>query len=156
MIDFSFCDTIIGMVGVIGNDDYIVEISIGSSPKISSSTEQKGSLVIIEAIKQIEAYFAGHLKKFDLPLQLNGTPFMKKVWRALQNIPYGTTVSYKEIAIAVGSPKACRAVGLANKRNNIPLVIPCHRVINSGGTLGGFSCGYDKKRLLIELERSFL
>lgn len=154
MIDF--CDTIIGRVVVVGRGDYIVGVSLGSSSKIPPSAEQKGSLVVKEAIKQIKAYFAGHLRQFDLPLQLNGTPFMKKVWNVLQNIPYGTTLSYKDVAIAAGSPNACRAVGLANKKNNIPLIIPCHRVVNSDGTLGGFSCGCDKKLLLIELERSFL
>lgn len=95
---------------------------------------------------------AGRLRRFDLPLAPQGTPFQLRVWRALQDIPYGRTCSYAELAAAVGSPRACRAVGQANGRNPLMIVIPCHRVIAAGGGLGGYSGGLDIKRFLLRLE----
>lgn len=103
-------------------------------------------------IDQLERYFNGQLKKFELRLDVVGTEFQTKVWNCLQNIPYGQTISYKELASAVGIPNACRAVGAANSRNPIPIVIPCHRVIGSNGSLVGFGGGLDLKRTLLRLE----
>ena len=94
----------------------------------------------------------GTAGRFDLPLAPRGTPFQLRVWRALQDIPYGRTCSYSELAAAVGSPRACRAVGQANGRNPLMIVIPCHRVIAAGGGLGGYSGGLDIKRFLLRLE----
>ena len=94
----------------------------------------------------------GTSARFDLPLAPRGTPFQLRVWRALQDIPYGQTCSYSELAAAISSPRACRAVGQANGRNPLMIVIPCHRVIAAGGGLGGYSGGLDIKRFLLRLE----
>jgi len=101
---------------------------------------------------QIEAYFAGSLRQFVLPLHLGGTPFQMTVWEALQRIPYGETRSYQDVARDVGNPAAVRAVGGANANNPIPLVVPCHRVIRKNGALGGFSSGVDIKKWLLNFE----
>jgi len=106
-----------------------------------------------EASDQLRAYFKGTLKDFSLPLDLDGTPFQLKVWNALQKIPYGTTISYGELARWIGKPKAVRAVGGANGRNPIPLVVPCHRVIGSDGSLTGYGSGLPIKSALLEHER---
>ncbi len=108
-----------------------------------------------EAIDQLRAYFKGTLKDFSLPLDLDGTPFQVKVWNALQEIPYGETISYGELAKWIGNPKAVRAVGGANGRNPIPLVVPCHRVIGSDGSLTGYGSGLPIKSALLEHERKF-
>ena len=105
-----------------------------------------------EAMRQLGLYFHHHLQKFDLPLDLIGTPFQRKVWNGLLEIPYGRVISYAELAGRVDSPKAFRAVGAANGRNPVPIIVPCHRVINAGGGLGGYSCGIHYKRRLLELE----
>jgi methylated-DNA-[protein]-cysteine S-methyltransferase len=105
------------------------------------------------AVSQLEAYFAGDLRAFDLPLKLAGTPFQLAVWRALQDIPYGETTSYGELARRVGTPKGSRAVGLANGANPIAIVVPCHRVIGSNGKLTGYGGGLDNKQTLLTLER---
>jgi methylated-DNA-[protein]-cysteine S-methyltransferase len=104
------------------------------------------------AIEQLEEYFAGRRKIFDLKLAPSGTPFQLSVWQALQQVPYGTTASYGEIARKIGNPKACRAIGMANHHNPLPIVIPCHRIIGKDGSLTGFGGGLDLKRQLLELE----
>ncbi len=101
---------------------------------------------------QLEEYFAGTRHSFDLPLDLCGSLFQKKVWNALLNIEYGKTCSYKEIALKIGAPKAVRAVGGANNKNPIPIIIPCHRVIGSNGNMVGYGGGLDKKEILLSLE----
>jgi methylated-DNA-[protein]-cysteine S-methyltransferase len=105
-----------------------------------------------EAVRQLTAYFAGELKDFDLPLRLSGTPFQERVWTALRGIPYGETVSYGELADRLGQPTAARAVGLANGRNPIGIIVPCHRVVGAGGSLTGYGGGLDRKRWLLALE----
>lgn len=105
---------------------------------------------------QLQAYFKGELKQFDLPLAPVGTSFQLEVWRTLRDIPYGELVSYKTIAKAIGNPKAVRAVGGANGRNPIPIIVPCHRVIGSDGSLTGFGGGLETKRRLIDLEQAQL
>jgi methylated-DNA-[protein]-cysteine S-methyltransferase len=105
-----------------------------------------------EAIAQLDAYFAGRLRRFDLALAPRGTPFQRDVWSALTRIPYGETVSYSELASRIGRPAATRAVGAANGRNPLPIVIPCHRVIGADGSLTGFGGGLPIKRRLLELE----
>ena len=107
------------------------------------------------AAKQLREYFSGERKIFDLPLCPKGTAFQQKVWAALREIPYGETRSYGEIAKRIGNPKACRAVGNANNKNNILILIPCHRVIGSNGSLVGFGAGLDMKEKLLALENSF-
>lgn len=102
---------------------------------------------------QLDEYFSGVRKNFDFPCKLRGTSFQIKVWSALCDIPYGETRSYREIAEAVGSPRAYRAVGMANKRNPVAIVVPCHRVVGADGSLVGYDGGLDMKRTLLELER---
>lgn len=104
--------------------------------------------------RQLGEYFAGVRKAFDFPYRLHGTPFQEKVWAALRDIPYGETHSYKDIAEAIGHPKAFRAVGMANHANPIFIAIPCHRVIGSGGSLVGYGGGLEMKRALLELEKA--
>lgn len=108
-----------------------------------------------EAEKQLLEYFRGERQAFDLPLAPEGTTFQKKVWQALKEIPYGQTRSYGEIARQVGCPKGFRAVGMANHRNPLPILIPCHRVVGSKGTLTGYAGGVELKRQLLELEKKF-
>jgi O-6-methylguanine DNA methyltransferase len=107
-----------------------------------------------EVLSQLRKYLKGKLKRFDCKLDLKGTPFQKKVWSALAKIPYGQTRSYKEIARAIGHPNAFRAVGNANGENSIPLILPCHRVIESNGGLGGFGHGVEIKKQLLDFEKA--
>ena len=108
--------------------------------------------IAAEAARQLRAYFAGELREFDLPLDMHGTDFQLRVWRELARIPYGETRSYSQIAAAIGSPQAVRAVGAANGANPIPIVVPCHRVIGAGGKLVGYGGGLPLKKRLLELE----
>ena len=105
-----------------------------------------------DAQQQLHQYFAGERTQFDLPLTPAGTPFQQAVWKELQRIPYGETRTYGQIAAAVGNPKACRAVGMANNRNPIGIIIPCHRVVGSNGSLVGYATGLDHKRQLLDIE----
>ncbi len=107
-----------------------------------------------KAIGQLRKYLKGELRRFNCKLDFDGTPFQKKVWSALTRIPYGQTQSYQEIAKSIGHPKAFRAVGNANGQNSIPLIVPCHRVIESNGGLGGFGHGIKAKRRLLDLEKA--
>ena len=104
------------------------------------------------ARRQLEEYFAGYRRNFDLPLDPGGTDFQRRVWRALLDIPYGKAISYKELARRVDRPKGFQAVGQANGKNPLPILIPCHRVIAADGALGGYSGGLDRKRFLLDLE----
>lgn len=114
---------------------------------------QQQTAPLAETVRQLNAYFAGELEQFDLPLAPEGTPFQLDVWRRLCDIPYGQTISYGALAQAMGNPNACRAVGLANGSNPIPIVIPCHRVIGSNGKLTGYGGGLPIKEKLLALER---
>ncbi len=106
--------------------------------------------------EQLAAYFAGALTRFDLPLAPRGTPFQLRVWERLREIPYGETMSYAQLALQIGEPRAIRAVGAANGRNPLPIVVPCHRVIGADGSLTGYAGGLERKRLLLELEGSLV
>jgi methylated-DNA-[protein]-cysteine S-methyltransferase len=105
-----------------------------------------------EATAQLREYFAGTRRKFDLPLAPRGTPFQLKVWRELRKIPYGSTITYAVLAHRTGNDKACRAVGAANGRNPLPIIVPCHRVIGTDGSLTGFGGGIEAKHRLLKLE----
>jgi methylated-DNA-[protein]-cysteine S-methyltransferase len=133
-------------------DERICRISFAGDPPPTGWVREDGRPLIREAARQLTLYFERRLRDFDLPLVLLGTPFQRRVWDELLRIPYGATISYAELAARVGSPKAFRAAGAANGQNPIPIVVPCHRVINSGGGLGGYSCGIEYKRRLLSLE----
>jgi methylated-DNA-[protein]-cysteine S-methyltransferase len=118
---------------------------------VSGDVEVAGR-ALSNAVLQLQEYFAGDRKEFDIALEVDGTPFQHDVWLALAEIPYGQTVSYAELAEMVGRPKAFRAVGQANGSNPVPIVLPCHRVVASGGHIGGYGGGIATKRRLLELE----
>lgn len=118
-----------------------------------NTKQSKGNDLCGKVAEQLSEYFAGNRTVFDLPLAPLGTLFQQKVWGALRDIPYGETRTYKQIAEAIGNPKACRAIGMANNRNPIGIVVPCHRVVGSNGDLVGYAAGLDKKQLLLDLER---
>ena len=109
--------------------------------------------LLAEAKKQLEQYFSGTLRSFTLPLRPEGTPFQQKVWAALLQIPWGETRTYGQVAAMIGQPKACRAVGMANNRNPLPIFIPCHRVIGANGQLTGYAGGLSAKEHLLSLEQ---
>lgn len=152
----SFDSEIIGKVTLVGNQSGLHRILLGPDHNkfpLALSWEQRPGL--FETAKyQLRQYFSGERRQFDLLLAPTGTTFQLQVWQALQTIPYGQLISYKELAIAIGNPRAVRAVGGANSRNPLPIVVPCHRVIGSDGSLTGFSSGLDIKQKLIDLERA--
>jgi len=123
--------------------------------KLDNNTSKEQNSIIKETIKQLDEYFLGERKNFELPIKLNGTNFQQKIWKNLQKIPYGTTVSYKQLAEASGNAKACRAAGMANNKNPIAIIIPCHRVIGSNGQLTGYAGGLKLKEELLELEKHY-
>jgi methylated-DNA-[protein]-cysteine S-methyltransferase len=136
-------------------DQGICEISFAATAPGPSGSRADDDPLISEAARQLALYFDGRLRNFDLPLDMRGTAFQKRVWDALRQIPYGETRSYAELAAMVESPQGFRAVGAANGRNPIPIIVPCHRVIESNGGLGGFSCGIAYKRRLLDLESRY-
>ena len=151
---YCFLDTPIGELLLAGEDGALSMIGF---PKGSMRREPEADWIfneqpLAEACRQLREYFAGERQAFDIPVQLNGTEFQVSVLQALQKIPYGQTTSYGEIARRIGRPKAVRAVGAANGRNPIPIVVPCHRVIGSTGDLTGFGGGLDTKEALLRLE----
>ena len=146
---FAVYNTKIGKLKIEYDSDAITGITSAKNEKeqgIRSELSDKTAL-------QLEEYFDGKRKEFDISIKLIGTEFQKKVWNDLLKIPYGETVSYKDIAINTGNPKACRAVGMANHNNPILIIVPCHRVINENKKLGGYALGLDLKRRLLELEK---
>jgi O-6-methylguanine DNA methyltransferase len=132
------------------SDAGISRIWFGSAGLLRGDSER--SSLLDAAARQLEEYFAGRRKVFGLPLDLRGTEFQRSVWRELLGIPYGETRTYAEVARAIGSPRAVRAVGAANGANPVPIVVPCHRVVATGGGLGGYGGGLQMKRRLLELE----
>ena len=149
-------DSPIGDILIAGDDDGITMLGRISEPELGDGWVRVNRYAAIkEAAQQLDAYWAGELLDFDLPLAPKGTPFQHKVWSALRTIPYGTTATYGEIARKIGSPTASRAVGAANGRNPIAIVVPCHRVIGANGTLTGYAGGLDMKRRLLAHEARF-
>jgi len=143
----------IGNIRICGDDEYISEVTfVDEEPIIKASSSTPG--VILEGARQLDEYFSGLRQAFKLPLKPEGTPFQKHVWDALQEISYGRTVSYGDIAEAVGKPEAARAVGMANNRNPIGIIIPCHRVIGKNGSLTGYGSGLWRKEWLLNHERN--
>lgn len=144
----AYLNTKVGCLKITEQDGFITNIDF-----VRESKESAESPVLSKAVQQLEAYFNGTAKNFDLPLCPKGTEFQKKVWQALQQIPYGETRCYQDIAAAIGNENASRAVGMANNKNPIPIIIPCHRVIGKNGKLVGYAGGIDIKEELLELER---
>jgi methylated-DNA-[protein]-cysteine S-methyltransferase len=147
----------VGKLLVAGNNKSLHLISFPKGNKRSFPEDQwvEDHEPLQEVLRQLEAYFAGKLKTFSVNIFLNVTPFQKKVLTALRRVPYGNTISYGELAKTIGNPKASRAVGQANARNPIPIVIPCHRVIGSSGKLTGFGGGISVKQTLLDLEKQY-
>ena len=141
----------IGRLGLTGIDDVVVGVQFHAK-----ETARRPTGVLAEAAAQLRAYFDGRLRTFDLPLAPAGTEFQRSVWQALQTIPYDSTWSYSDLARHIGRAEAVRAVGAANGRNPIPIVIPCHRVIGRDGRLVGFGGGLETKRALLSLEQGAL
>ena len=110
------------------------------------------SSLLYRTARELDEYFAGQRREFDIPLSLHGTAFQRRVWAALLQLPWGQTRSYAEVAAMAGSPRACRAVGMANHNNPVSILVPCHRVVNTGGGLGGYGGGLEAKRYLLRLE----
>ena len=121
-----------------------------------TSFVQEPTPLLQTACCQLEEYFLGLRKNFNLPLCLSGTPFQQQVWKILQTIPYGQTICYQDIATFIGKPKACRAVGMANHKNPLAIVVPCHRVVGKNGSLVDYEVGVILKKQLLELEQKFL
>lgn len=141
----------IGLICVCYQNDIVFNIEfIKADEEIE---EKKESIFADKVFFQIEEYLSGKRKSFDFPYELKGSEFQKNVWNALLEIPYGETKTYKEIAILIGNPKACRAVGMANNKNPLPIVVPCHRVIGSNGKLVGYAGGVEIKDKLLEIEK---
>ena len=149
--DAAFCNFKPCKLLIAEEDGKICKILINPKKTFNDFANAETTL-IKETYKQLGEYFDKKRKTFDLPLTLNGTDFQIKAWKALQKIPYGKTRTYGEMAAMIGNPKACRAVGNANNRNPIHIVIPCHRVIGSNGSLTGYAAGLDVKQKLLELE----
>jgi methylated-DNA-[protein]-cysteine S-methyltransferase len=133
-------------------DGALTRLYLPNRPPDTSGWERDDAL-LEPVLRQLGEYFAGERTEFDLPLEPAGTPFQRSTWLALREIPYAETINYGQLALRVGNPKASRAVGLANGRNPISIVVPCHRVIGADGSLTGYGGGLDRKRLLLDLER---
>lgn len=153
MIYQHFEETAIGYVGVAVDGDHIIKLSLPHEPLEITGAVNRQTPLLRQVFRQLQEYLARQRKVFELPIAPAGTDFMRAVWDELVAIPYGETRTYAEIAAAVGAPRACRAVGQANHRNPIPIIIPCHRVIGSGGSLVGYGGGLELKRRLLALER---
>jgi len=155
-VNCGYLDSPIGPLLLAGDADGLHQVLLPSSARQPADLPPGWRLhqaALSEAVAQFEAYFAGKLKQFELALVISGTSFQRQVLTALQQIPYGETRSYRDIAIAVERPKAVRAVGAANARNPLPIVIPCHRVIGQNGKLTGFAGGLEAKAALLALEQ---
>ena len=145
----------IGAVRIVQRGQHIVQLDLGGKAPYEplADVADQATPLLLRAFEQLEEYLAGLRKNFDLPLAPAGTPFQRKVWNALVQIPYGQTRSYRQVAEAVNSPKGFRAVGMANNRNPIAVFIPCHRVIGADGSMVGYGGGLDIKVHLLKLER---
>lgn len=150
MSNIFFYETKIGIIGIRENNKSITDIYFS---KADTNDNIEETALIKECFNQLQEYFEGNRIKFDLPLDAKGTEFQRKVWSELLNIPYGETKSYRDIAVAIGNEKACRAIGMANNKNPIPIIIPCHRVIGSNGKLVGYAGGLNVKEKLLNIEK---
>jgi methylated-DNA-[protein]-cysteine S-methyltransferase len=152
---YTTMESPIGELLLVGDGDNLsgMYMQDGRKPKTIAAGWQQSAAPLADTKTQLEEYFAGNRTTFEIPLAAQGAPFEREVWHALEEIPYGETVSYGEIARRIGQPAAARAVGTANGRNPIAVIVPCHRVIGADGTLTGYGGGLERKRLLLELEQ---
>ncbi len=152
MQTFTACySSEIGPFEIVGHQKGILTITFNKEPSV---IDRNLPDCMTKCLRQLDEYFNGRRQKFNVPLQLEGTDFQKAVWRQLKKIPFGRTASYGEVARAIDRPRAFRAVGNANNKNPIPLIIPCHRVIGSDGKLVGFGGGIWRKQWLLDHEKS--
>jgi methylated-DNA-[protein]-cysteine S-methyltransferase len=144
----------LGEITIFSDGTYITGIAFEFEryPIDRTGAEPSNTAVLLDAERQLAEYFGGWRTSFDLPAKAPGTPFQRQVWAALQEIPYGHTMSYGELAQRLGNPKAVRAAGSANGHNPIAIVVPCHRVIGASGSLTGYGGGLERKKFLLELE----
>jgi len=151
----SICSSPIGEIRLVADDSGIRELQLPGSFEApgDSFASGAGAAWLEQATEQLGAYFAGELRDFEVPLRAEGTEFQRRVWDGLRQIPFGETWSYGRLAEHVGNVQACRAVGLANGRNPIAVIVPCHRVIGANGTLTGYGGGLDRKAWLLDHER---
>lgn len=147
-MNIGYFDSMIGRIVVEDDNDFVIKVYIDNDfDRVGSNSK------LFDIVKnQLEEYFCGKRKEFDIPLKLRGTKFQKNVWNALQAVPYGKTVSYKDIAVMIGKPNAARAVGGANHKNPVMIIVPCHRVVGISGSLTGYAYGTDIKQKLLDIE----
>lgn len=155
-LQYRTMDSPVGLLTLAGRDGRLMHLRmVDQTYEPTREGWERDDAAFPDAVDQLTAYFAGDLtNEFDLELDMVGTQFQRRVWEALLTIPYGETCSYGEIARQIGSPSGSRAVGLANGHNPIGIIVPCHRVIGANGNLTGYGGGLDRKRALLELERS--
>lgn len=151
MINYYFYETIIGYLTISADEQGITDVSFGKRNPVHAVCEE--TPFIKQAVNELQEYFEGRRREFTVPLHPQGTDFQLRVWQVLRTIPYGKTWSYKQVATAAGNPNASRAVGMANNRNPIAIIIPCHRVIGANGRLVGYAGGLDVKEKLLEIEQ---
>lgn len=152
MIYQAIIETKIGQITIVEEDHFLTHL-VFRHKKAPDEAVEKHTSFLRGVAQEIVEYLNGKRRQFDIPLKLSGTNFQKSVWNTLLTIPYGETRSYRDIAEQIGNVKACRAVGMANHHNPIVIIVPCHRVIGSNGSLIGFGGGLDLKRQLLDLER---
>ena len=153
-MDFHLFDTPLGAMALGAEDGAIIRLYLPNTP--TPRLMPHPTPLLLEGERQVLDYLAGKRKTFDLPLNPQGTPFQQKVWAALRDIPWGETRTYKDIALAVNCPKGFQAIGQANHRNPIPIIIPCHRVVGADGGLGGYASGLETKKALLAAEGIFI
>ncbi len=156
ILKYKIIKSPVGSLKIVVNEDALLAVLWDNeNPKrvrLAQLVEDLKDPLILEVEKQLNEYFLKKRREFNLPLEAEGTQFQKGVWGFLRQIPYGTTASYKDIAIQMQNPLAVRAIGTANGRNPISIIVPCHRVIASNGSLAGFAGGIDRKQILLDLE----
>jgi methylated-DNA-[protein]-cysteine S-methyltransferase len=151
---FTRADSPLGELLLVGDGESLLRLGFASAEPPPPAREDGGAFAPV--IEQLEQYFAGERRAFDVPLDLRGSDFQRSVWSALLEIPYGATASYGEIARRVGRPGKARAVGRANGSNPVAVIVPCHRVIGADGTLTGYGGGMERKRALLDLEAGII
>lgn len=154
-LSYHILQTALGKLFLVADDEALRTVCFGVIPSKFACAIARKTALLQQASQQIEEYLQGKRKSFSLPIALQGTAFQQKVWQALRNIPYGEVRSYKQIAEKIGCPKGYRAVGMANNKNPIALIVPCHRVIGQNKKLVGYAGGIDIKEKLLKLEEKY-